>query len=418
VMEERDDREAAHVRDILVVLDLREQIVHARREAGDAHLPDVLGLEGCLLRLEESADFREVGLERRDDVVVHREGQALLDVPLDGIPQDPERLLTAQRHVAAFERLVDQLPGGVPHRVRETKEIGEVDAESTVLAAEVHRQLRGDVQDRVVGILCQQALRGDGLSEREAPGEVGVAKGGDHDPRDGIGEQLGQLIRGRNGDPWGFGTLFQGLVHASPPEGSRPGVGGLGEQLLEGHALRADEGGRLPEKRILREARQLHGRRNAHAVKGVRRGGANTADRGPAEGLSATRRLASPWARSRGISRSIPRGSGMRRGPLPSPAASRPAARICTSSSWPASRLLEGYGNRWFSSIARQVDLILTFDDAPPWPNVRRIPPVVRPFSASREKLREDLFLRKKTILVTAGGTAIGEYLLRAAVEA
>src|SRR5438034_1965574 len=84
----------------------------------------------------------------------------------------------------------------------------------------------------------------------------------------------------------------------------------------------------------------------------------------------------------------------------------------------PASRLLEGYGNQWFSSLARQVDLILAFDDAPPWPNVRRIAPVVRPFSASREKLREDLFLRKKTILVTAGGTAIGEYLLRAAIEA
>ena len=84
----------------------------------------------------------------------------------------------------------------------------------------------------------------------------------------------------------------------------------------------------------------------------------------------------------------------------------------------PASRLLEGVGNRWFSSLARHVDLILAFDDAPPWPNVRRIPPVVRPFSASREKLREDLFLRKKTILVTAGGTAIGEYLLRAAIEA
>ena len=84
----------------------------------------------------------------------------------------------------------------------------------------------------------------------------------------------------------------------------------------------------------------------------------------------------------------------------------------------PASRLLEGVGNRWFSSLARHVDLILAFDDAPPWPNVRRIPPVVRPFSASREKLREDLFLRKKTILVTAGGTAIGEYLLSAAIEA
>src|SRR5437879_315743 len=84
----------------------------------------------------------------------------------------------------------------------------------------------------------------------------------------------------------------------------------------------------------------------------------------------------------------------------------------------PTSRLREGVGNRWFSSLGRHVDLILAFDDAPPWPNVRRIPPVVRPFSASREKLREDLFLRKKTILVTAGGTAIGEYLLRAAIEA
>src|SRR6266540_2380619 len=52
VMEERDDREAAHVRHVLVVLDLREEVVHARREAGDAHLADVCRLEGRLLRLE------------------------------------------------------------------------------------------------------------------------------------------------------------------------------------------------------------------------------------------------------------------------------------------------------------------------------------------------------------------------------
>jgi hypothetical protein len=84
----------------------------------------------------------------------------------------------------------------------------------------------------------------------------------------------------------------------------------------------------------------------------------------------------------------------------------------------PASRLLEGYGNRLFSSLARKVDLLLVVDDPPAWPNVRRVPPIVRPFSASREQLREDLFFRKKTILVTPGGTGIGDYLIRAAMTA
>src|SRR5436309_993348 len=53
VMEECDDRETAHVRDVLVVLDLREQVVHARREPRDADLPDVLRLERRLLRLQK-----------------------------------------------------------------------------------------------------------------------------------------------------------------------------------------------------------------------------------------------------------------------------------------------------------------------------------------------------------------------------
>lgn len=83
-----------------------------------------------------------------------------------------------------------------------------------------------------------------------------------------------------------------------------------------------------------------------------------------------------------------------------------------------ASRLLESAANVSFSRLARRVDLILAADDAPPWPNVHRIGPIVRPFSASRERLREDLVFRKKTILVTAGGTGIGGFLVRAAVNA
>lgn len=82
------------------------------------------------------------------------------------------------------------------------------------------------------------------------------------------------------------------------------------------------------------------------------------------------------------------------------------------------SRLLEGYGNFWFSRLARRVDLILTVEPGPAWPNVRHVGPIVRPFTASREKLREDLVFRKTTILVTAGGTAIGESLVREAMNA
>ncbi len=82
------------------------------------------------------------------------------------------------------------------------------------------------------------------------------------------------------------------------------------------------------------------------------------------------------------------------------------------------SRGFEALGNFWFSRLARRIDLILVADRGPDWPNVRKIGPVVRPPSGPREKLREDLFLRKKTILVSGGGTAIGEFLIRAAVRA
>ncbi|OGS61641.1 MAG: hypothetical protein A3K59_00545 [Euryarchaeota archaeon RBG_19FT_COMBO_69_17] len=82
------------------------------------------------------------------------------------------------------------------------------------------------------------------------------------------------------------------------------------------------------------------------------------------------------------------------------------------------SRILEAAGNAWFARLARQVDLVLVADEAPPWPNVRRIGPVVRAFGASREKVREDLVFLKRTILVTPGGTAIGEALVRASIRA
>src|SRR3989454_1082416 len=139
VVEKRDDRETAHVRDVLVVLDLREEIVHARWEPRDAHLPDVLRLEGRLLRLEDAPDLPEVRAEGGDDVVVHRKRKAFLDVPLNRVPHDPERLGPLQGHVPAVHPLVDQFPRRVAHRVRETQEVGEVETEAAVLPSEVHR---------------------------------------------------------------------------------------------------------------------------------------------------------------------------------------------------------------------------------------------------------------------------------------
>src|SRR2546422_9102855 len=84
----------------------------------------------------------------------------------------------------------------------------------------------------------------------------------------------------------------------------------------------------------------------------------------------------------------------------------------------PLSLLVEGPANFWASRIARKADLVLSAESAPNWPNVRRIGPIVRGFSASREKLREDFVFRKQTILVTVGGTAVGEFLIREAVRA
>lgn len=82
------------------------------------------------------------------------------------------------------------------------------------------------------------------------------------------------------------------------------------------------------------------------------------------------------------------------------------------------SRVAEGSYNFWFSRLARKTDLVLALGPAPRWPNVHRIGPIARPFSAAREKLREDFVFRKKTILVTAGGTAVGEFLVRKAMRA
>src|SRR6266704_6387982 len=711
VMEERDDREAAHVRHVFVVLDLREEVVHARREAGDAHLADVFRFEGRFLCHEHPADLRKVAAERRLDVVVDRKREALLDVPLDRVPHDPQRLLPPEDDVAALDGLVDELPRRVAHRVREAQEVREVESESTVLPAEVHAHLRGEVDDEVVRLGSEAALCRNRLAEREPTDEVRILQGRDEDSRDGVREEARELVRRCDRDPIGSRPLLEGVEDARLAQTPGSGVRRLEEDLLEAHLLPEDESGGFPEERILREAGELHGLRNAGRHKSPWRGRAkvrrpHTVSRAPgrSEGgslvLSVFRRLRSfrrlqcprrrrrdpellhqgghvplalmldalslveprdidpgdrhrlprrgdahevalvrpghrgpdgdlvafgddvvdrrlavgerraqhrepmllalparrhPWrrrvvhvilgghlvdhieipavqhfvvkhlhcrlvllhahcnpsvgllgaSRASGVyNRAPPARNGPKVFPCPVDGplvdelrgyfavhsqglghatravalargllerrpdvyplflAGSPALDLLVSSgfdaltmppapdwrasdgvlgpAWrwyvdyarylriarrflrreadwgyyrfvisdselaaaheavrrgiptalildalrhdfardPLSRVVEGGGNLWLARFARKVDVILTAEPGPAWPNVRRVGPIVRPFSAPRERLRDDFFFRTKTILVTGGGTAIGEFVIRAAMEA
>ena len=279
VMEERDDREAPHVGHVLVVLDLGQEVVHARWESGDADFPDVLGLERRLLRLEDAADLREVSFECREDVVVDRQREALLDVSLDRVPHDAERLRPTQRHIPAVHALIDQLPGRIPHRVRESEEVREMESETTVLAPQVHAQFRSEMEDEVVGLRFEALFRGDRLVKRVAPNQVRVADRRREDSRDGVGEELRQLVRDRDGDPLRLRASLEGVEHPRLAKGPRAGVRGFEENLLQAHFLGADEGGGFQEERILREGCELHAVGTLRGHKSPWRGTAKRASR-------------------------------------------------------------------------------------------------------------------------------------------
>ncbi|HKZ47215.1 MAG TPA: glycosyltransferase [Thermoplasmata archaeon] len=80
-------------------------------------------------------------------------------------------------------------------------------------------------------------------------------------------------------------------------------------------------------------------------------------------------------------------------------------------------RLLEGLANRAYRRFARRMDLVLTLEKEE-GANVRWIPPVARRSTRPREKIRDDMVWRKKTVLVVVGGSNLGGFLLAPAVEA
>ena len=84
-----------------------------------------------------------------------------------------------------------------------------------------------------------------------------------------------------------------------------------------------------------------------------------------------------------------------------------------------ATRLVESYGRRWMRSLLdRDHILVLALERNIDLPNATYVGPIVRSFSATREKLRDDFVFLKKTVLVAPGGTNVGAFLIDEAIRA
>src|SRR5207245_3730840 len=135
------------------------------------------------------------------------------------------------------------------------------------------------MQDEVVGLRFEALFRGSRLVTRVAPNQVRVADLRREDPRDGVGEEVRQLGRDRDGDPLRLRASLEGVEHPRLAKGPRAGVRGFEENLLQAHFLGADEGGGFQEERILREGCELHAVGTLRGHKSPWRGNAKRASR-------------------------------------------------------------------------------------------------------------------------------------------
>lgn len=82
-------------------------------------------------------------------------------------------------------------------------------------------------------------------------------------------------------------------------------------------------------------------------------------------------------------------------------------------------RIVEGYGRLWMRSLLdRKHVRVLGIERGIDLPNATYVGPIVRPFSGTREKLRDDFVFLKKTVLVAPGGTNLGSFLVDEATRA
>lgn len=80
--------------------------------------------------------------------------------------------------------------------------------------------------------------------------------------------------------------------------------------------------------------------------------------------------------------------------------------------------LAEERMNRSMQSLICKADAVIMPEDGDDEGNVKRVGPIVRNASASREQLRKRFGFDRKTILISVGGTDAGEFLIGKALEA
>ena len=74
--------------------------------------------------------------------------------------------------------------------------------------------------------------------------------------------------------------------------------------------------------------------------------------------------------------------------------------------------LLERPMNRVMQNILKKCDVVIVPLEGNDHSNLRYVGPIVRPINNSREELREKFSFTKKTIVVSVGGTAAGNFLI------
>jgi len=85
------------------------------------------------------------------------------------------------------------------------------------------------------------------------------------------------------------------------------------------------------------------------------------------------------------------------------------------------SRIIENRTNRWFLEFFKRVPLVIALEDYfPDYPNIKKIYPIVRETSRTRDEIRSSLGIKpsEKVILISAGGGFAGDFIYRYSIQA
>ena len=80
--------------------------------------------------------------------------------------------------------------------------------------------------------------------------------------------------------------------------------------------------------------------------------------------------------------------------------------------------IIEKKMNKSMQEIINKCNVVIIPENGESHDNIKRVGPIVRQIDESREKLREKFSFKKKTILISVGGTDAGQYLIDESLKA